>query len=90
MDRQARKLQIQREQQGYYEGSATAMLNPDDSTDGSPVIGGAASGGTASASGGLNSSGNRMSDLTILSDDDEKEVSWIKLCSINTKNESNI
>ena len=84
MDRQARKLQIQREQQGYYEGSATALLHPNttDLVDNStPMIGGSASGGTASSSGGItsvggfDSGGNRISDLTLLSDDDEKEVS---------------
>ena len=82
MDRQARKLQIQREQQGYYDGSTTALPHPSNSMDmthlnsNSNISGGGASGGTVMAGGGgLNSGGgNRVSDMLVLSDDDEKEV----------------
>lgn len=79
MDRQARKLQIQREQQGYYEGSATSILHPDtnESTDGNSasIMGRSGSGGTASTIGMMDPIGNRINDVTLLSDDDEKEVS---------------
>ena len=72
MDRQARKLQIAREQQGLYEGSTTS-INPNETTDSHSTTTGNATGGTSSG-GGLASSANRVSDLSVLSDDDDKEV----------------
>ena len=72
MDRQARKLQIAREQQGLYEGS-TASINPNETTDSHSTATGNAAGGT-SLGGGSASSTTRVSDLSVLSDDDDKEV----------------
>ena len=73
MDRQARKLQIAREQQGYCEGNATTLLNSIETSDGNSSTALSVAGGTP-ASGGVSTTGNRMSDLTVLSDDEEKEV----------------
>ena len=72
MDRQARKLQIAREQQGLHEGSTTS-INPNETTDSHSTTTGNAAGGT-SMGGGLASSATRVSDLSVLSDDDDKEV----------------
>ena len=72
MDRQARKLQIAREQQGLYEGSTTS-ITPNETTDSQSTATGNAAGGT-SLGGGLASSAIRVSDLGVLSDDDDKEV----------------
>ena len=72
MDRQARKLQIAREQQGLYEGS-TASINPNETTDSHSTATGNTAGGT-SLGGGSASSATRVSDLSVLSDDDDKEV----------------
>ena len=72
MDRQARKLQIAREQQGLHEGSTTS-INPNETTDSHSTTTGNAAGGT-SLGGGLASSATRVSDLSVLSDDDDKEV----------------
>ena len=72
MDRQARKLQIAREQQGLHEGSTTS-INPNETTDSHSTTTGNAAGGN-SMGGGLASSATRVSDLSVLSDDDDKEV----------------
>ena len=72
MDRQARKLQIAREQQGLYEGNATS-INPNEATDSHSTATGNAAGAT-SLGGGSASSATRVSDLSVLSDDDDKEV----------------
>ena len=72
MDRQARKLQIAREQQGLYEGSTTS-INPNETTDSHSTATANAAGAT-SLGGGSASSVNRVSDLSVLSDDDDKEV----------------
>ena len=72
MDRQARKLQIAREQQGLYEGSTTS-INPNETTDSHSTATSNAAGAT-SLGGGSASSVNRVSDLSVLSDDDDKEV----------------
>ena len=73
MDRQARKLQIAREQQGYCEGNSTTLLNSIETSDGNSATAASAAGGTPTT-GGFSTTGNRISDLTVLSDDDEKEV----------------
>merc|ERR1711970_1037723 len=72
MDRQARKLQIAREQHGYSEGS-TPLLNSNETGDGNSAAGTNATSGTTTT-GGFASTGSRISDLTILSDDEEKEA----------------
>ena len=72
MDRQARKLQIAREQQGLYEGSTTS-INPNETAD-SHSTATASTAGATSLGGGSASSVNRVSDLSVLSDDDDKEV----------------
>lgn len=75
MDRQARKLQIAREQQGHYESSATGLLNSNETGDVNAATRGNSSGGPpASASKAFSALASRGSDLTILSDDDDKEV----------------
>ena len=72
MDRQARKLQIAREQQGLYEGSTTS-INTNETTDSHSTATGNTAGAT-SLGGGSASSATRVSDLSVLSDDDDKEV----------------
>ena len=71
MDRQARKLQIAREQQGYND-SGSSLPNSIELSEGKSSL---LQNDTAStAEEGLPSGGNRISDLTLLSDDDDKEV----------------
>lgn len=73
MDRQARKLQIAREQQGYCEGNATTLLNSIETSDGNSATAASAASGTPTTA-GFSTTGNRISDLTVLSDDEEKEA----------------
>ena len=68
MDRQARKLQIAREQQGYND-SGSSLPNSIELSEGKSSL---LQNDTAStAEEGLPSGGNRISDLTLLSDDDD-------------------
>ena len=71
MDRQARKLQIAREQQGYHEGGAI-LTNAGESGEAKSLA--KINDVSSTAEEGLSLSGNRISDLTLLSDDDDKEV----------------
>ena len=71
MDRQARKLQIAREQQGYHEGGAI-LTNAGESGEAKSLA--KINDVSSTAEEGLALSGNRISDLTLLSDDDDKEV----------------
>ena len=71
MDRQARKLQIAREQQGYND-SGSSLPNSIELSEGKSS---SLQNDTAStAEEALSSGGNRISDLTLLSDDNDKEV----------------
>ena len=71
MDRQARKLQIAREQQSYHDGSSN-LSNSSELGDGKPLLG--TNDMPSNVEEGLSSGGNRISDLTLLSDDEDKEV----------------
>ena len=71
MDRQARKLQIAREQQSYHDGSSN-LSNSNELGDGKPLSG--TNNIPSNTEEGLTSGGNRISDLTLLSDDEDKEV----------------
>ena len=71
MDRQARKLQIAREQQSYHDGSSNL---PNSSELGDKKESSGTIDLPSHAEEGLSSGGNRISDLTLLSDDEDKEV----------------
>ena len=71
MDRQARKLQIAREQQSHHDGSSN-LSNSIELGDGKPLLG--TNDMPSNVEEGLSSGGNRISDLTLLSDDEDKEV----------------
>ena len=73
MDRQARKLQIAREQQGYCDGNASSLLSSIETSDGNSANTTSAAAGTPTG-GGPSTTANKITDLTILSDDEEKEV----------------